>query len=289
MISIRFISIALFLMIMLDSCKYKKVPSDRNIMFLHHSTGEIIWNGTNPSLTKKIAKKISKRLANFIGVKAELPKLIKKYNKEQNKNYLIDEMEFPKDAPYGWHNFPYDYYNIWVKNAGDKPYMEEPTLEILTKKYQVIVFKHCFPVSNIQADQDTPDINSDMKTISNYKLQYIALKEKLQQFPGTKFILFTGAAQVKSNITEDKALRAKEFFNWVVKSWDVPGDNVYIWDFYTLQTEDGIYFKDEYAISPDNSHPNGDFAGKATKLLFSRIIDIIENDGNGTLLTGEKK
>ena len=92
------------------------------------------------------------------------------------KTISIEEMAFPKASPYGWHNYPYDYYNIWVKNAGNEPFMEEPTLEILTKQYQVVIFKHCFPVSNIQPDQDSADINSDFKSLSNYKLQYLALK-----------------------------------------------------------------------------------------------------------------
>ena len=38
-------------------------------------------------------------------------------------------MAFPKASPYGWHNYPYDYYDIWVKHAGNEPYMEEPSME----------------------------------------------------------------------------------------------------------------------------------------------------------------
>ena len=72
-------------------------------------------------------------MADALGGKAKLPSLFEKYNKENNKNYLIKEMTFPKASPYGWHNYPYDYYNIWVKHAGNEPYMEEPTLEMLTK------------------------------------------------------------------------------------------------------------------------------------------------------------
>lgn len=283
------ISIALLTIIPLTSCRQKEKSSDVNIIFLHHSTGNVIWYGTKISLVTRAAKKISDRLANIIGTKARLPLLFKKYNKEYNKNYIIKEISFPKATPYGWNNYPYDYYNIWVKNAGEEPYMKEPTLEILTKKYQIIILKHCFPVSNIKADQDSADINSYYKSISNYKLQYSALRDKFHAFPETKFILFTGAVQVKSFITEDEAKRAKEFHNWVTDEWDLPGDNVYLWDLYSLQTNGGLYFKDEYAVSAGDSHPNVDFAGKAVKLLFNRIIDIIENDGSKTLLTGEKK
>jgi hypothetical protein len=278
----------LLIMVPLHSCKQKEKVYDMKIIFLHHSTGNVIWNGAKPSLFKRAAYRISPKLANRIGQKAHLPFLFEKYNKKNNKNYLIKEMAFPKESPYGWHNYPYDYYNIWVKHAGSEPFMEEPTLELLTKDYQVIIFKHCFPVSNIQVDKDTADINSDYKSLANYKLQYTALRDKLHEFPDTKFVLFTGAALVKSVVSEDEAERTKEFFTWVKDEWDLPGDNIYIWDLYGLETEGGIYFKDEYAASNGDSHPNGEFAFKVGGLLFNRLIDVIEENGNGTKLTGEK-
>jgi hypothetical protein len=283
------VSIVLLLIIPLISCRQKVINTDMNIIFLQHSTGGVIWQGGNTSLVTKAAMRISRRLGEIIGTKAQLPLLFEKYNKEHNKNYVIKDMIFPKASPYGWNNFPYDYYNIWVKNAGEGPFMEEPTLEMLTKENQVIIFKHCFPVSNIIADHDSASINSDLKTISNYKLQYSALRDKLHQFPDTKFILFTGAAQVKSGVTEDEARKAKEFFTWVTEEWDLQGDNIYLWDLYTLQTEGGLYFRDEYAVSPNDSHPNEEFANKAVKLLYNRIIDVIENNGIGTQPTGESK
>lgn len=278
----------IFIMIMAISCRQDKRSSDMNIILLHHSTGEYIWDGKPTAFFKKALKKISPEFADCIfNKRALLPSLIKEYNKNNDKDYHIEELDFPKASPYGWNNNPFDYYNIWVKHAGEKPFKEEPTLEILTKDYQVILFKHCFPVSNIQADQDIPDIDSYYSTLSNYKLQYNALREKMHEFPDTKFIIWTGAVQVKSYISEEEALRAKEFFGWVRDEWDLPGDNIYIWDFYSLQTEGGLYFLDEYASSPTDSHPNEEFSSRVSNLLFKRIIDVIENEGTGTLLTGE--
>jgi hypothetical protein len=281
-----FTIIIVFLIISLISCRQKERTVDMNIVFLHHSTGLAIWNGQPTSGYSRFIRRKSNRIANLIGAKGQLPDLVEKYNKTHRKQYLIKEMAFP-NAPYAWVNYPFDYYNIWVKNSGEELFMEQPTLEMLTKEYQVIIFKHCFPVSNIQADADTADINSDIKTISNYKLQYLALRDKLHEFPGTKFILFTGAAQVKSSVTEDEAKRAQEFFIWVADKWDLPNDNIYIWDLYGLQTEGDLYFKEKYAVSAFNSHPNEEFAGKAATLLFNRIIDVIEKDGLGTTLKGD--
>lgn len=278
---------ALLMITTLVSCKKKETESDMNIIFLHHSTGRILWKGEAPSFASKVAGRISSKLGNNADQKGQIPDMLKAYNKENGKNYRIEERIFPKAEPYGWHNYPYDYYNIWVKNAGNQPFMEEPTLEILSKDYQVIIFKHCFPVSTVQPDQDSADINSDLKTLGNYKLQYAALKDKLHEFPETKFILFTGAALTESSVSEDKAMRAREFFQWVKNEWDAPGDNIYIWDLHELETEGGLYLLDKYANSPSDSHPNVDFAKSAGQLLFNRIIDVIENNGNGTQLTGK--
>ena len=281
------IIIIISLAISFNSCSQKEITSNMNIIFLHHSTGSAIW-GTPTLASRAVGKLIDKKLSYRFYKRSSLPLLLSRYNRKNNKDYFIREMSFPKPVPYGWHNYPYDYYNIWVKNAGNEPFMEEPTLEILTKEYQVIIFKHCFPVGNIQADQDSSDINSDFKSVANYRLQYLALKNKLHEFPDTKFIIFTGAALVKGNVSEDEAIRAKKFFRWVTEEWDEPGDNIYLWDLYKLQTEGGLYFRDEYAVSPDNSHPNSAFAGYAANLLFNRIIDVIENEGAKTKVTGEK-
>ena len=280
--------IFVILTLSINSCTKEGNESNVNIIYLHHSTGGVIWRGGNDSFAAKVVRRLSNKMADVIDTKSALPQMLKKYNKDNDMNYSITELDFPKEKPYGWSNYPYDYYYIWVKNGGEKPFMEEPTLEILTKDYQVIIFKHCFPVSNIKPDPDTANINSEMKTISNYKLQYLALRNKFHEFPETKFILFTGAAQVKANVREEDAVRAKEFFSWVTNEWDLPDDNIYLWDLYSLQTEGGIYFKDDYAVSSTNSHPNKLFADNAVKLLFNRIIDLVETNGSGTTITGEK-
>lgn len=259
-----------------------------NIIFLHHSTGQYIWNGNRTTALSKRVGKINTRLSHIFYKQASLPRLFKRYNKDHNTNFNITESVFPKAKPYGWKNYPYDYFNIWVKNAGNNAFMEEPTLEILTKKFQVIIFKHCFPVSNILANADSIDINSEYRSIENYMLQYLALRDKLSEFKNTKFILFTGAVRVKSEISEDEAKRAREFFTWVRNEWDLPGNNIYIWDLYYLQAGGGLYFKDKNAYSGTNSHPNKVFSEYASELLFNRIIDIITTDGSQTSLSGER-
>ena len=167
----------------------------KKVVFLHHSTGNSIWLGS------------TNKYINNLTQKSDVQNYFRNYNKRNNTNYLITERIFPKEIPYGRKNYPYDYYNIWVKHAGDKPYMDEPTLEILTKEYEVIIFKHCFPVSKILPDTGTPDIDSEKKRIENYKLQYNALKNKIHEFTNNKFIVWTPAVCIKNQITEDEAKR----------------------------------------------------------------------------------
>lgn len=246
-----------------------------NIIFLHHSTGRIILRGS------------SSRVLYKLGVKGGVDKLISRYNKKNETNYRFTSRYFPKMEIYGWKNYPYDYYNIWVKNAGNEPYQDEPTLEILTKNYNVIIFKHCFPVSSVIESKGVPDLDSEDKTIDNYKLQYIALKEKLKQFPETKFILWTGAALIQGATNEQDASRAKEFFDWVVHEWDEKGDNIFIWDFRSLETEGGLYLQEKYSAGNNDSHPNKEFASFVAPLFSKRIIDVIENRGDNSSITGK--
>jgi len=247
------------------------------ILFLHHSTGDAIWKGGSKSIDIK---------GIHLGPDYDVPKWFTNYNKTKGTDYQITEQIFPKEEPYGWNNYPYDYYNIWVKNAGDKAFKDEPTLEMLTKEYKVIIFKHCFPVSFLNSDTNNISIDSQEKTIQNYKLQYTALKQKMLQFPDTKFILWTGAVMVQSQLPEANAKMARSFFDWVRTTWDTENDNIFLWDFYELETEGGLYLKPEYATSLTNSHPNKAFSEKVAPYFCQRIVDVIENNGTKTTLTG---
>ncbi len=245
-----------------DSKEMKKV------IFLHHSTGYNIWVGGTNRYLYKLTKK------------GDVQKYIDRYNRKNNTNYSVTEQYFPKENPYGWNNYPYDYYNIWVKNAGSSLYMDEPTLEILTKEYDVIIFKHCFPGSRILEDTGMPDIESDVKRLENYKLQYNALKRKMHEFPDNKFIVWTPAVNTRSQMTEGEASRTADFHKWLTEEWNENGDNIYLWDFYKYETEGDLYLPEKNAYQPDNSHPNKEFSARIAPIFGKFIIEVLES---GTL------
>ncbi|MEJ2048683.1 MAG: hypothetical protein P8Y60_02350 [Calditrichota bacterium] len=294
MLTIKYFSVVSVVFVLMNcthSASEPKNEADMNVIFLHHSTGEVIWNG---------------------GV----PQWIEEYNFAKSTTYRITEQNFPKARPYGWKNYPYDYWNIWVNLAGDKPYLSdnvrklgimqrakafaksvkdgnlfeekgEPTLEILSKDYDLIIWKHCFPGTNIKPDTGTPKVTNETKRLENYTVQYKALKQKMHEFPATKFLVWTGAAQVKGQASPEEAQRAREFANWVKNDWDEAGDNIFIWDFRQLETEGGLYLKTEYARNKNNSHPNEAFARRVAPLFGQRIVDVLEGRGDETSILGD--
>jgi hypothetical protein len=259
-----------------DSQTKSSMNKQVKIIFLHRSTGKSIWRGG------------TSRLFNKIFNNGDVIKWFDQFNNKNNTDYKIEEAYFPKvSGVYGYKNYPYDYYNIWVKNGGEEKFKDEPTLEFLTKKYNVIIWKHCHPVCNIMPDSGFGDVNSEEQRIENYKLQYMQLKEKMKSFPDTKFIVWTGAALTRETTTPEMAQRAKEFFTWVKDQWDTPGDNIYLWDFYELETEGGLYLKDEYATNTKDPHPNQSFAARVAPFFCKRIVDVIEGRGDISSKTGQ--
>jgi len=241
------------------------LPSKRTgtaILFLHHSTGHNVWSG---------------------GV----AEWFRAYNARHGTSYEIVEQAFPKRTPYGWANYPYDYWNIWVNHQGDKAFMREPTLEMITARYDVVVFKHCFPVGKLQEDVGMSDIASQEKRMENYRLQYDALKKKMHEYPDKQFVVWTGPALVRGATNEAEAIRARAFFDWVRTEWDESGDNIFLWDFYSLETEGGLCLRDEYARGPNDSHLTPAFGRKVAPLFAQRVVDVIEGRGDHTSASGE--
>ncbi len=239
---------------------------DVKVIFLHHSTGRNVWYGD-----------VKQRKVPYLKTHmCMVPRILKEYNDLNARKINLEERYFPSGETYPWKNYPFDYYNIWVKNAGDSSYMGEPTLEMLTKVYDIIIIKHCFPVSNIQPDEVIPNIDSEIKTVANYKLQYESLREKMHQFPDARFIIWTGAALTETQTTFEQATRAKAFYEWVMNEWDMPYDNIEIFDFRAIETEGGLYLKPEFAVSKDDSHPNIEVSSIAAEAFARRITEVVE-------------
>jgi hypothetical protein len=233
------------------------------IVYLHHSTGGNIWSG---------------------GV----PETVAAYNSARGTSYQITERNYPDTGGgYPWANYPYDYYNLWVKHTGSSQDRGELNLDQIAAEYDVIVFKHCYPVSEIQADTGSPNIDSSTQSLENYKAQYAALKSRMLQFPTKKFIVWTGAVDGRGSgydETTGQPQRALAFWDWVKTVWDQPGDNIFVWDFAQLETE-GTYYN-KYTAGPGDSHPNSLLSSMVAPYMAFRIVDVIEGRGDTGDITG---
>lgn len=234
-----------------NKAKPAEESNNVRIIFLHHSTGGRVWN-------------------------SGVPKLIKEYNQNNKTNYQISEQNYPSTkGGYPWSNYPYDYYNLWVKHTGDSQDKKELNLDQIAANYDVIIFKHCFPVSQIKADTGKPNIDSNKKSLENYKLQYNALRDRMLQFSDKKFIVWTGAALSEDSTTLEQAKRSKEWANWIKNEWDKADDNIFIFDFEQLETEGELYLK--YPSKNKDSHPNADFSKTAASEFVKKIIEVIQS------------
>lgn len=241
----------------LFSCALKEGVEDmsnkRNIVLLAHSTGTNLFN------------------------QGKVTEWFDEYNRDNNTNYNIELRTFPKKRFYGWNNYPYDYWNIWVKHKG---YKFEPSLKKLARNNDVIIWKHCFPGSAIEEDRDVPFIDDQVKSLAAYKLQYGALKDLMLQFPDTDFIVWTLAVVREGNIPEEQAMRAREFVDWVKSEWDESGDNIHVWDFYGYETtsidgqDQSLYLRPEYASS--DNHPNPEFNKRVAPYFCKKIVEVLE-------------
>ncbi len=257
---INFLSI--FLLIVL----YQPANSQKAI-FLHHSVGANVYS------------------------EGHVADWISNYNSQHDTHYEITERAYP-DTPYPWDNYPYDYWNLWINNACDDQNPNIECLGSLCSKYDMIIFKHCYPGASIIADYNTPSVSSPDKTIENYKLQYRALRDLLDTYPDNKFIVWTLAPLHRLFTNEYSATKAAEFVAWVKNEWlqedGKPHPNVKIFDFfgYTAEADPSPVngktncLKYEYEfdhVDKFNSHPNTMANEYVGPILAELIVNTFEN------------
>jgi hypothetical protein len=250
----------------LASCEGDPVtplPSDASAVFLHHSTGGCIWGGG-------VQEAITQR------------------NAALGTNYTVEELAYPND-PYPWNNYPADYYRLWVQRDGTYSAEDANTasLENLCAHYSLIIWKHCYPVTNIEPDSGAADPASDEKTLANYKAAYQALKAKMRSFPRNRFLVWTGAVELSASCGAEQAQRLKDFRDWVVNDWDEAGDNIFVFDFWQLETEGGLYLLPAHAAdNGTNDHPSDAFSAEVAPKFAERIMDVLGGRGDQDPLTG---
>ncbi len=218
--------------------------SDKAI-FLHHSTGGAVFEGGN------------------------VTQWITDYNTQHSTNYSATELAYPND-PWGWENYPYDFWKLWVGGSCDNNLSNIQCFDKLCQDYELIIFKHCFPGAGIGEDSGIGDVASAEKTLANYQLQYRALLALFDQYPNNKIMVWTLAPLHRNATDAGQAARAAQFAYWVKNTWLTEDGkshpNVFIFDFFGLAAEqsatpaNGLQYCLKYDYEGDHngndSHPN---------------------------------
>jgi hypothetical protein len=232
----------------------------QKIIFLHHSTGGGVYDEGN------------------------VASWFQTYNTKNGTAYQITERNYP-DSPYPWENYPYDYWNLWINGVCDNTNASIECLDKITRDYDVVIFKHCFPGADIVAEDGLASVSSSEKTTGNYKLQYRALRSLMDSYPNTKFIVWTLAPLHRKATTTENALRAKLFVDWVKNEWltedNKPHANIFVFDFYGLSAElntspnngktNCLKYEYEGDHNGSDSHPNS-LANRTIGPLFAQVI-----------------
>jgi hypothetical protein len=237
---------------------------NEKIIFLHHSTGGAVY--------------AQGEVDNWIGA----------YNADNGTAYQIEERAYP-NSPYPWSNYPYDYWNLWLNGACDNAQAGIACMDSLARDYDVVIFKHCFPGAGVLEDTGTPDIASPRKSLENYKLQYRALRDLMDSYTGTQFIVWTLAPLHRLATSTSNAGRARDFVDWVRSDWlsedGRSHPNIAIFDFwgYAAEENDGTStgqgpvntLRYEYEKSHNNSdsHPNT----QANEIIGPHFAEFIVN------------
>lgn len=222
------------------------------IIFLHHSTGGNVYNYPDEGV----------------------PAWFSDYNATHGTNFQISDRWYPSD-----NNMPVDYYQEWIEGTG---------LDTLVSNYDVIIWKHCYPASDVFENTGNPDPSSTYQSIENYKAIYRLIRSKMDSFPDRIFIVWTIPPRHRlygpsNGDTLGNAMRAREFTAWVKDTFlheDGEHRNMYVFDFRGIVADSGgLFLRYEYERSHTgtDSHPN-DAANNVAGPLFAQFIVDAVND-----------
>jgi len=118
----------------------------------------------------------------------------------------------------------------------------------------VIVFKSCFPVSDIASQEQ----------LETYQRYYLGIRDVIDQHPEHLFIAMTPPPLVPESTTPENAARARAFAGWLTSDEYLSGHaNLYTFDFFDLLAEGDPASPDHNMLraahrpeAAGDSHPN---------------------------------
>ena len=139
------------------------------------------------------------------------------------------------------------------------------------KKYDIVMFKSCFPASHI----DSAAMLKEYKKVYKRKLF-----KHFSENPDKMFIIITAPPLLPNDTDQACANRARTFNNWLKKTYikfynrKNPGlENVAVFDYFDCLADSNNMLKEEYRFNDWDSHPN--YAGHkySTSVFIPFFID----------------
>lgn len=218
------------------------------LIFIHHSVGENWLNDADGGLGLALqANNYFVSDTNYgwgpdgIGDATDLVNWHEWFLGDESSRYLQAVYNESDANAAGW-----DYYSRSMADPGGEN--------------TIIMFKSCFPNSDLSGNPNDPPTPGYDFTVGNAKWIYNELLTYFESRPDKLFVVITSPPLIDSSNAEN----AREFTRWLVEDWlaenDYPYSNVAVWDLHNVLTD------------PDNHHR---YAGGG--------IEYSIYNGNGTL------
>lgn len=204
-----------------------------NVVFLHHSTGEhLIEQGGVRALFTEAG-------FDFWDHDYTWPGLRRPDGSETGYSYQIPDDNTDPDG----------LANLFAQSVYPLP------LNALSGllQHEVIVFKSCFPASNITSDDQ----------LQQYKNWYLGMRAVMDAHPDRVFVVMSPPPLHPAETTPEIAARARAFANWLTSDEYLDGhSNVYAFNFFDQLAEDDPMspevnmLRAMYRAEAVDSHPN---------------------------------
>ncbi len=130
-------------------------------------------------------------------------------------------------------------------------------------QYDVIVFKSCYPTSNV----------TDEAHLDQNKAYYLAIRDRMDQYPNRIFIVVTQPPQVPGSSNRAEAHRARELAEWLSSEAFLDGHpNVFTFDFFSYLVAEDNFLRAEYRVDNHDAHPNS----RANREIGPHFVSFID-------------
>ncbi len=239
------------------------------LIFIHHSTGENWlmddYGGLGLALQ---ANNYFVSDTNYgwgpqgIGDRTDIPNWLEWFVESQRDGYMDAVYKESQANAGGW-----EYYSRSLSDPGGEN--------------QIIMFKSCFPNSDLDGNPNDPPQPGRDLTVANAKYIYNQLLTYFITRPDKLFIVITAPPLQHPSEPEN----ARAFNTWLVNDWleenDYPYNNVAVWDFYNVLTHPNNHHRYANGMVEYITHHGND------KLYFDSWGDDHPNEAGSQKATGE--